>query len=371
MAGGLSFEIILTLIIAALTGGAGAAAVAAKNMLLIGKLEKAGQALLTIGKKLKSLKVRAKRKLISVKNSLTSSGSSPKSKHDAVDEVMHKASEKPKSADTRPPITYAPTLAEAKQRLIDAGPAVDKALANKSPLPQSVFSLEDKQKVVADGIKDRYLVRVIESSHVKPEGYIARKQDYGTLSFTAPLSMVEHGDTNAQALLNAFGTRHDPTKSYSILIIDREKMEALGDVQTVVPTFDNLEDLVEKNPALTKVSESTRRQVLKEEFKADYYSFSKGLKRVDQSDDNAMLAAAMSQGHSLEKATLLLDRHKLAKDLSIWEEFTGNGMTLDTNGGATLAKGPFGPVEAVMLDKAPKTLGELQAADAIEIIKAR
>lgn len=46
-------------------------------------------------------------------------------------------------------------------------------------------------------------------------------------------------------------------------------------------------------------------------------------------------------------------------------------MALDTNGGATLAKGPFGPVEAVMLDTAPKTLGELQAADAIEIIKAR
>jgi hypothetical protein len=95
MAGGLSFEINLTLIIAALTGGAGAAAVAAKQMLLIGKLEKAGQALLTIGKKLKNLKVRAKRKLISVKNSLTSSGPSPKSKHDTVDEVMHKASEKP------------------------------------------------------------------------------------------------------------------------------------------------------------------------------------------------------------------------------------------------------------------------------------
>jgi hypothetical protein len=107
MAGGLSFEIILTLIIAALTGGAGAAAVAAKNMLLIGKLEKAGQALLTIGKKLKSLKVRAKRKLISVKNSLTSSGSSPKSKHDAVDEVMHKASEKPKADEKSSPMSSA------------------------------------------------------------------------------------------------------------------------------------------------------------------------------------------------------------------------------------------------------------------------
>jgi hypothetical protein len=80
---------------------------------------------------------------------------------------------------------------------------------------------------------------------------------------------------------------------------------------------------------------------------------------------------AMSQGHNQEKARLLVDRHKLAKDLSVWEEFTGNGMTLDTNSGATLANGPFGLVEAVMLDKVPKTLGALQEAKAIQIIKAR
>lgn len=111
MAGGLSFEIILTLILAALTGGAGAAAAAAKNMMLIGRLEKAGQALLSIGKKLKNLKVRAKRKLISVKDNLTSSGPPPKSKYDKADDAMHQASNKPKAdaADDKksPPLSAA------------------------------------------------------------------------------------------------------------------------------------------------------------------------------------------------------------------------------------------------------------------------
>ena len=54
MAGGLAFEVILTLLIAAITGGAGAVAVVAKNMSLMTKLQKAGQALLEIGKKLKN-----------------------------------------------------------------------------------------------------------------------------------------------------------------------------------------------------------------------------------------------------------------------------------------------------------------------------
>lgn len=91
MAGGLAFEVILTLLIAALTGGAGAVAVVAKNMSLMTKLQKAGQALLEIGKKLKKLKARVKQKLIKVKESMSSSGTSPKSKYDKVDEVMHQA----------------------------------------------------------------------------------------------------------------------------------------------------------------------------------------------------------------------------------------------------------------------------------------
>lgn len=99
MAGGLSFEIILTLILAALTGGAAGVAMAAKNMLMIGRLEKAGQSLLTIGKKLKSIKVRKKRKLVHSESAPTASGPAPKSKYDKADEAMHKASEK---TDTKP-----------------------------------------------------------------------------------------------------------------------------------------------------------------------------------------------------------------------------------------------------------------------------
>lgn len=273
----------------------------------------------------------------------------------------------PKPLPVTKPNKKAPpqSLEEAKQRLIDAGPAVRAAKTNGTPLPESTYSLKDKQVVIESGTTERYVVRVVDSDHVKDDGYIAQKRGHGaTISWMAPLSMIEHGDTDAGALLNAFGTRHDPTKSYTILIIDTHQMNAVADVQTIIPTNQNLQKLITENPQISKVQPEISKQVLSEDFAPKYYKFAKGLSsnNVDQTKAKNMADFATSQGFSKEETDLLLARHHLAKDLSAWEEFTGNGMTMNTN---IKEKTAYGPVELVMLDKSPITLGDLKKQNAI------
>lgn len=61
---------------------------------------------------------------------------------------------------------------------------------------------------------------------------------------------------------------------------------------------------------------------------------------------------------------LLVQRHQLANDVAAWEEFTVNGMTLDTTNPTVYDK-HYGPVEVVMLDKKPVTLGQLKKKGAL------
>jgi hypothetical protein len=262
------------------------------------------------------------------------------------------------------------SLAEASQRLNDAKPAVDAAKKAGTPLPGSSYSLADKQAVIESGTTERFLVRVIPSDKASDDGYIAQKRDHGgTIAWTAPLSMVEQGDTNAEALLNAFGTRYDPAKTYTVLIIDSHKMNEVANVQTIIPTNKNLQQLIADNPQITKVSPEVTQQVLNENFAPKYYTFAKGMNVAGVNQDKAtnMENFAKDQGYSSEESVLLLKRHQLAKDVSAWEEFTGNGMTLDTN---IKDKTVYGPVELVMLDKAPKTIGELKQQKAISLLSA-
>lgn len=262
-------------------------------------------------------------------------------------------------------VQLATSLEEAKNKLLAAAPAVQAAKAAGKPLPKSAYTQADKQAVVDSGATERFMVRVVPTKYAGDDGYIAPKREHGaTVGWMAPLSMVEHGDTDAEALLNAFGTRHDPDEKYTVLIIDTHKMNEVADVKTIIPTNKNLQQLITDNPQITKVSPEVSKQVLSEDFAPKYYKFAKGMNAAgtDQKEIKEMEDFAQSQGFTKKEAKLLCKRHQLAKDVSAWEEFTGNGMTMDTN---VKGKTAYGPVELVMLDKSPKALGELKKNKAI------
>lgn len=259
------------------------------------------------------------------------------------------------------------TLDEAEQRLIDAGPAVRAAKKDNQPLPPSSYTLADKQAVVDKGLEEKFLVRVIETKYAGDDGYIGKVRDHGqSISWTAPFSMVEHGDTDAEALLNAFGTRHNPKSNYSILIIDRDKMNDIGDVQTVIPTKQNLKSLIAENPHISTLTPDEVEQVLSDDIAPKYYEFAKAksTQKISSDDIDEMQGLAKDLGFSESETDSLMLRQQLADQVAAWEEFTGNGMTLDTNSIVTT----YGPVEVVMLDKKPMKLGELRKYKAIKSV---
>lgn len=266
------------------------------------------------------------------------------------------------------PKVFATSLEEAQQLMIAAGPAVQAAKAQGTSLPQSSYSLDDKLAVIDNGLEERFLVRIMETKYAKDDGYLAQKRGAGHLVvWTAPLSMVVHGDTDAEALLLGFGTRCKPDTEYSIVIIDKEALEECCDIQAIIPTKQNLVDLIEKNPEISNLSPAETIYVLSDELAPKYFKFAKKCAAEKITYRSDLIAMASNQGFDGGEINDLLQRQQLAEDMAAWEEFTGTGMTLDTTKTTTA----YGPTEVILLDKKPITLSQLKDNGAIALINCQ
>lgn len=99
------------------------------------------------------------------------------------------------------------------------------------------------------------------------------------------------------------------------------------------------------------------------EYKESSDAITKSL--VDQKCLARMVKFALKKCHSESEAIALAKRHTITQDISTWEIFTGNGMTLDTNmkGGSA-----YGPAEVFTFDKKPLKLGDLEKQHAVKRI---
>ncbi len=144
-------------------------------------------------------------------------------------------------------------------------------------------------------------------------------------------------------------------------------MNEIGDVQTVIPTKQNLKNLIAKNPEISTLSLNEVDEVLSEELAPKYYKFAKEASKQKAYEEDERLQLANDMGFSKEEAKDLISRQKLADQVSEWEEFTGNGMTLDTTN-ASESKPVYGPVEVVILDKKPMKIGHLKKVGALSSV---
>ncbi|THB62975.1 MAG: hypothetical protein D6B27_13025, partial [Gammaproteobacteria bacterium] len=285
--------------------------------------------------------------------------------------AAQKKESKPKAdSNTKRPLPKpAKTIKEAEDRLNEASKKIEEARKNGEPLPESPFSLEDKKAIVAKGLEENILVRVIETEHAYDAGKIGRPRDDGTLTFyCAPLSQVEHGDTDPELLLKAFGTNHDPNKQYTILLMDVEKMAKAGDTTAIIPTFKNLNEMIEANPALG-IDPKIAKQVLNDDFAEKFEDFTKAAnaKNVDlwgeENWDAAKEFAINELTFDEKTAGLLIERQKIAEEISAWDIFQGNGMSRDTNFAPEKVSGG---VEAFIYERKPLDLKKLEKAGAVE-----
>lgn len=351
-AAGAVTEVAIDILLTSLTLGAGAAFVLSSKVRHLAKFKQLGLLIKKLAKKIKQKKAWR-----------TESGSTGDTFEFELDKPENRPVEGARIAGNS---LYAKNLREAVSRLEDAKNAILKARENGEPLPQSPFSLEDKQEIVRRGLEENILIRVIKTDFAKHDGKIGRVTNGQQVFFTAPFSQVEHGDTQAKELMNAFGTHYDPSSKYTMLVMDRSKMEQLGDIQTIIPTFDNLNGMIRDNPGMG-IDPDIARRVLNPDFAPKYESFSKSAQSAGVDLNNEQQAAKFAElmGYSKEDISLLRERHKIANDLSAWDIFQGNGMTRDTNYDYPVD----GPVEVFIFDRKPLDLGKLKEKHALDMIE--
>ncbi len=357
MGGAAIFDIVLSAILVALSGGTASAAIAVNR---VRHLDKLGGLFKKLAKQLKQ-KARFKTKSGRTGGKVEQQIAKPTGAQVPTDAGKQKpANHKPKR------ISPVQTIDEAEKRLSRAKDAIAEARASNSPLPKTPYTLEDKLNIVENGLNENVLVRIIETGHSKDSGTIGQVKNGRAVTWTAPMSQVEHADSDAKLILNAFGTRYDPNKNYTMLLIDNQQLAEAGDVVSIIPTFDNINKIIANNPDMG-IGPSIAKKVMNEDFAPKYEDFANKAWEagVDMDDYQERKVFAKSLGHDIDTAELLSERHDIATKISAWEIFTGNGMTRDTN---VVEKVAYGPVEVFTYDKNPQQLGKLESLGVIKRI---
>ncbi|HCG8169925.1 PAAR domain-containing protein [Vibrio parahaemolyticus] len=276
-------------------------------------------------------------------------------------------------ADKQPPPK---TYEEAKQRLAEAKSYVDAAREGGAALPGSPYTTADKREVVAKGLDERFLFRVVESEWTGDKGYIGppsegKARRYWTTTFT----QAEHGDTDPEAICKAVGRDYNPTCDYTILLIDHEKAAELGDMVSFIPTYGEMGKHA-KTQLGSEFSDSLDliEPCLTPEFSRYYEQVKVTAKErgIDIKKQEDFTKYCKKLDFTTNQTDTLRTRYQIEQGLGANQDFLGNGVTKDLN--VKYDTTPFGdiddeleygPPETFTWDKNPQTLGELEKAGAI------
>ncbi len=281
----------------------------------------------------------------------------------------------------RAPIRPGPdTFDQAEARLKEARQHVMEARANGAPLPGSGYTTADKKKIVAEGLNERFLVRIVKKDHAIDDGYIGKvlpgqkRVQYWTTTFT----QAEHGDTDPEAICSAVGVDYDPKSEYTILLIDHKRAAEVGDMYTFIPTYGRIGGFAKQELASEfKGQEHLIDLCLTPEYSQRYEEAVVAARAAGTDLDNADYFAEFCQekGYSAEEADILAMRHQIKERLGANEHFLGNGMLKDlsvdydeTPFGDADDGTEYGPCETISCDKNPKTLKELEQKKALRRI---
>ncbi|CAE6937016.1 hypothetical protein ACOMICROBIO_EPCKBFOG_03510 [Vibrio sp. B1FLJ16] len=277
-------------------------------------------------------------------------------------------------ADKQPPPT---TYEEAKKRLLDARPYVDAAREGGAALPGSAYSTSDKRDIVQKGLDEPLLFRIIESEYNKDDGYIGYKPEGATelKYWTTTFTQAEHGDTDPEAICNAVGIEYKPDCEYTILLIDHQKANEIGDMLSFIPTYERMSGFSESELAsefegnLALIAPCMTPEFSRYYEQVKLSAEEEGIEIKKQKQFNEY---CQELGYTPSQTDTLRTRFQIEQGLGANEHFLGNGLTKDIN--VTYETTPFGdidnekeygPAETFTWDKNPRTLAKLEKKGAI------
>lgn len=304
-----------------------------------------------------ALNLLATGELLVYKISLPASAPTPK----AVEYLPTMAADKPVplAPETKPPTVIvhseqteksAPqSLDDCQQCLIDAR----KKLDSEGYKPKYTDA-QQLQKVKENSVsKERFLVS-FQTENTYPDAKLAFQRDSGLAPVWATsFDQLENADTDPQLIADILGTPYDPSKDYVLHIIDRGEDGTQFGQNTLVPTWDNMQEPTQKylggkhDPAVLAEVMTPEYQTQYAEDIENYHSI--GLKEFDKNDQKEY-----SEILSSEDRKKFLARHNVRTEIGANSEFTGNGLTQSREGSTN-----YGVVETLTLKNNPPPISKM------------
>lgn len=279
-------------------------------------------------------------------------------------------------------ITPAPKTWQALiERIEQATLKLQECRYNHLPLPQPEYSVADQLAMVEhakgeQGLEETFIARIVETQYAQDDNTIGRPltnsdgQVLGQATYwTTTYSQIEHADSNAAMICAAVGKPYNPAADYTLLLIDQQKANEVGDMVSFVPTYDNIKAFAKRELA-NEIDAQITDIVMDSSYSETYEMYMQAVKanNIDLDDPVDYEEFIQSMGLNEQLTQWFEERRKLDHRLGATEEFLGSGLSKNTR--ANNPETPFGEVyegfaygvlETFTYDKNPQTLGILAA----------
>lgn len=273
------------------------------------------------------------------------------------------------------PVPLAPPSPPAKQ---SPPPARNATLPPSASTPQNLDDCAEKLKAARERLNqqgyqpkytDEQQLAKVQTNEVSQERFLVSFQSKNTnpgakLAFQresglAPVwatsfDQLENADTDPQLIADILGTPYDPSKEYVLHIVDRgENLDLFGQ-NTLVPTWDNMQQPVQKHLG-GKHEPEVLAEVMTPEYQREYAEHIEvyrgaGFKEFNERDQQDYESSLPSQDQHRFAA-----RHNVRTEIGANSEFTGNGLTQSREGSSQ-----YGVVETLTLENNPPAISKMK-----------
>ena len=379
IAGGATFEIILTAFLAVVTGGVGAIASLGAQARKLSQMKKLGELFIELAELLKKV---PKAKVLTMRK-----------QKEGEEKEQRKKEQKP------PPVK--------QDKVKDDTIQEDNVASKKAIRPNSLEEAENilklrREKIVAEGYKpkytdaelvnlaqhgdigsDRFQVRFMEKNYLNdrnsPDEPLSGKMGMvmkgetgeGAKYWSTSFDQLEDADSDPRLISEKLGLEYDPKTKYALIIVDTDKSAPLTGIKSVPATFENLGEFVNTELPLD-FPKSFTNKAMTPEFQAEYAKHygaaveSGDLPNSWSRDTGSFRKYLQATDLPADEQKLHIKRMKMHDKIGNNQYNLGNGLTKDMNPDSS---NDFGVVETLNFERKTINLNELDEAGAISIVK--
>lgn len=285
----------------------------------------------------------------------------PPSKQDETPQQTEQQDTSPKSLDE-----VADLLKEKREEIIRDG------------YKQKYSDKELMAKAEKGEIKDRFLVRLIfgEESDARKSTIGFRRISGRAPYWSTTLDMAEAADTDPEIIAALFGIEDfDPKQTFTLAIIDLDKMPPKAERQSFIPKFEELKDFIDKEYTEREGFEpDTLDKIMTDEFSQEYVDFMGSFKQAGGNIYNPtqIKKYLASYTDDPKKRALLQARHQIQAEFGANPLYAGNGLTrISPDNRYTKEIGQvYGALEIFTFERDPLTIEDLESMGAVKLINA-